>query len=249
MPPQNEPPTADTADNLGSLQANLESRRAKLERIRERGIDPYPPRFQRACTAAEAIARFEAAEAAGQSDGANGLSLAGRIVSMRVMGRAAFLDLRDGSGVVQAMLRQNVLGDEYALLSDLDLGDFLGVDGNMIRTRTGQATIEAHSLTMLAKGMRPLPEKWHGLRDVETRYRQRYLDLIANPEVADTFVREGGSSAASGGFLMVAGLWRWILPSWCRSRPARTLGHLLLTTTRWTSGCTCVSPPSCTSSG
>ena len=189
------PAAADPADhNLGSLEANLESRRAKLERIRARGIDPYPPRFRRTATAAAAIARFEADEAAGRGDDAGVdnaavIQLAGRITSMRVMGRAAFLDLRDGSGVVQAMLRQNVLGADYALLPDLDLGDFLGVSGRMMRTRTGQPTIEAQSLTILAKGMRPLPEKWHGLRDVETRYRQRYLDLIANPEVADTFVQ------------------------------------------------------------
>ena len=189
MPETSEPPPPEREDNLGSLEANLASRRAKLSRIRERGIDPYPPRVQRDCTAAEAVARFEEAETAGQTESVAGLHLAGRIVSMRVMGRAAFLDLRDASGVVQAMFRQNVLGDEYALLQDLDLGDFLGVTGDMMRTRTGQATIEAHSLTILAKGMRPLPEKWHGLRDVETRYRQRYLDLIANPEVADTFVQ------------------------------------------------------------
>ena len=179
----------ESPENPGSLQANLDSRRAKLQRIRERGVDPYPPRFQRSCTADEAIRLFEAGEADQSPERANGISVAGRIVSMRVMGRAAFLDLRDASGVVQAMLRQNVLGDEYAVLQDLDLGDFLGVDGDMMRTRTGQPTIEAHALTILAKGMRPLPEKWHGLRDVETRYRQRYLDLIANPEVADTFVQ------------------------------------------------------------
>ena len=179
----------DPQEHLGSLEANLESRRAKLERIRQRGVDPYPPRFERSCTATEAIARFEAEESAGSSENVDNLSVAGRIVSMRVMGRAAFLDVRDSSGIVQAMLRQNVLQDDYAVLQDLDLGDFLGVSGNMMRTRTGQPTIEAHSLTILAKGMRPLPEKWHGLRDVETRYRQRYLDLIANPEVADTFVQ------------------------------------------------------------
>ena len=185
----NEASDADSAANLGSLEANLESRRAKLERIRLRGVDPYPPRFERSCTAAEAVESFEAAEAAGEAAGTETLSVAGRIASMRVMGRAAFLDLRDSSGVLQAMLRQNVLGDEYGLLQDLDLGDFLGVTGSMMRTRTGQATIEAQSLSILAKGMRPLPEKWHGLRDVETRYRQRYLDLIANPEIADTFVQ------------------------------------------------------------
>ncbi len=188
MPEHDEPPPPDQAENLGSLQANLESRRAKLARLRERGIDPYPPRFERSCTASEAIAQFETDEAAGKLDTALPVQLAGRITSMRVMGRASFLDLRDGSGAVQAMLRQNVLGDAYNLLTDLDLGDFLGVSGNMMRTRTGQVTVEAQSVTILAKGMRPLPEKWHGLRDVEIRYRQRYLDLIANPEVAETFV-------------------------------------------------------------
>jgi len=103
------------------------------------------------------------------------------------MGRAAFLDLQDGSGNIQALLRQNVLGDGYDLLKDLDMGDHLGVVGPIIRTRTGEVTIEAHQITLTAKGMRPLPEKWHGLRDVETRYRQRYLDLIANPEVMPVF--------------------------------------------------------------
>ncbi len=189
LPESNQQTEPDVADNLGSLEANLESRRGKLERIRQRGIDPYPPRFERSCTATAAIELFEAGEAAGRSESAETLSVAGRVVSMRVMGRAAFLDLRDSSGTLQAMLRQNVLGEEYALVQDLDLGDFLGVTGSMMRTRTGQATIEARELTVLAKGMRPLPEKWHGLRDVETRYRQRYLDLIANPEVAETFVQ------------------------------------------------------------
>lgn len=186
------PPANAAAEHLGSLQANLESRQAKLERIRERGIDPYPPRFRRTADAAAAIARFEADESAGitnESASDSIIQLAGRIISMRVMGRAAFLDLRDASGVVQALLRQNVLGADYELLNDLDLGDFLGVAGRMMRTRTGQPTIEAQSLTILSKGMRPLPEKWHGLRDVETRYRQRYLDLIANPEVADIFTQ------------------------------------------------------------
>ena len=184
-----KPSSPDQPDNPGSLQANLESRRGKLARLRERGIDPYPRRFRRDCAAADAVARFEAAAAAGRPETAAGLNVAGRIVAMRVMGRAAFLDLRDASGVLQAMLRRNILGADYDLLPDLDVGDFLGVSGNMIRTRTGQPTIEARSLTILAKGMRPLPEKWHGLRDVEIRYRQRYLDLIANPEVANTFAQ------------------------------------------------------------
>ena len=109
---------------------------------------------------------------------------------MRTMGKAAFLDLRDSSGTIQALLRQNNLDTGFELIKDLDIGDHLGVRGNLIRTRTGQVTIDAFKLTVTAKGMRPLPEKWHGLRDVETRYRQRYLDLIANQdEIMPIFVQ------------------------------------------------------------
>ena len=143
--------------------------------------------------AAAAIAEFEASEQLAKGDADTPLlAVAGRIVSLRAMGRASFLDLRDGSGTIQALLRQNVLGEDYALLEDLDLGDFLGVFGTMMRTRTGQPTIEAHQITLLSKGLRPLPEKWHGLRDVEIRYRQRYLDLIANPDIAGVFAQRSG---------------------------------------------------------
>ena len=168
----------------------LGSRRQKLHRLREQGIDPYPPRFHRTASAAQATVDFEASEGKGEdADAASPVALAGRITSMRVMGRAAFLDLRDGSGTIQALLRQNVLGDDYELIKDLDIGDFLGVTGSMMRTRTGQVTVGVQEAHVLSKGMRPLPEKWHGLRDTEIRYRQRYLDLIANPEIMDTFAR------------------------------------------------------------
>ena len=189
--------------------ALLRSRQVKLTHLRQRGVDPYPPRFTRTCDAVTAIAQFEAAEAGNQSEsgkspqppfskgrmeeveagGPGGISLAGRIMAMRVMGKATFLDLKDASGTIQIMLRQNVLGEGYALLEDLDLGDIIGVTGPVMRTRTGQVTIEAHQLTLLTKTMRPMPEKWHGLRDQEVRYRQRYLDLIANPPVRQVFVQ------------------------------------------------------------
>ncbi len=168
----------------------LASRQAKLERVRQLGIDPYPARFERTCYAAAAIARFEAVESGEEPEPeTREVALAGRITSIRVMGRAAFLDLWDASGPVQALLRQNVLGEAFDLLKVLDIGDHLGVTGPMIRTRTGQVTIDAHRLTLTAKGMRPLPEKWHGLRDVEIRYRQRYLDLISNPDVMSVFAQ------------------------------------------------------------
>ena len=166
----------------------LASRYSKLDHLRQSGIDPYPPRFVRTCDNAAATAMFEAVESDDTPETTTpSISLGGRIMSMRVMGRAAFLDIRDGSGTIQALLRENVLGDAYGLLKDLDLGDHLGVSGPVMRTRTGQVTIEAHELTITSKGMKPLPEKFHGLRDMETRYRQRYLDLIANPEVMPVF--------------------------------------------------------------
>ena len=164
------------------------NRQAKLERIRERGVDPYPPRFPRSYDNASAAALFAAVEAGGRPEtDAAGRSLAGRIVSMRVMGRAAFLDLQDASGSIQIMLRRNRLGDDFDLLRDLDIGDHLGVAGDLIRTRTGEITLDAVRAVIIAKGLRPLPEKYHGLRDTETRYRQRYLDLIANRENMDVF--------------------------------------------------------------
>ena len=174
------------SDMQDSFVANRE---AKLLRIRERGIDPYPPRYSRTHDNATAVAVFEAVEAESRpATDAEGLSLAGRIVALRNMGRSAFLDLQDSSGSIQAMLRRNNLGEEgFELLRDLDIGDHLGVEGNLIRTRTGEVTIDATRATIIAKGMRPLPEKYHGLRDTETRYRQRYLDLIANRENMDVF--------------------------------------------------------------
>jgi len=205
-------------------EGQLASRAVKLARLRQNGIDPYPPRFNRTCDAATAIARFEAREAlerespevSGETSSETPpetppgtppeeISLAGRIMSIRGMGRASFLDLQDASGVVQALLRENVLGEAYGLLHDLDVGDHLGVTGPMMRTRTGQVTIEAHQLVLTAKGMHPLPEKFHGLRDVEIRYRQRYLDLIANPDVMPVFAQRSKIITGIRGFLDARG--------------------------------------------
>ena len=164
------------------------NRAVKLQRLRDRGIDPYPPRFFRTSDNAAAIATFTDVEAGEQPEEASqGYALAGRVTSIRQMGRAAFLDLQDESATIQALFRRNNLGDDFELLKDLDIGDHVGVVGSLIRTRTGEITIDASSASIIAKGMRPLPEKYHGLRDTETRYRQRYLDLIANREVMDVF--------------------------------------------------------------
>lgn len=159
-------------------------RKEKLSRLQEGGIDPYPPRFARTHTAADAV------EVLGDAhEDRTTVSVSGRITAMRGMGKASFLDVRDGTGRIQAYVKQENVGAEaYALLKDLDLGDFLGVTGTLFRTKTGEPTVEAREFTVLAKALRPPPEKWHGVQDVEIRYRQRYLDLMANPEVRETFV-------------------------------------------------------------
>ena len=155
----------------------------KLARLRAKGIDPYPGTYDRTHTAREAVEHFESAELSGEGEAEmEEVSVGGRITAMRGMGRVTFWDIMDGSGTVQAMLRSNVLGDDYDTLRDLDIGDWIGVSGPMMRTRTGEVTVQANRFTVLCKSLRSLPDKWHGLTDTESRYRQRYLDLISNPE-------------------------------------------------------------------
>jgi lysyl-tRNA synthetase class 2 len=164
-----------------------ELRLQKLEALRAAGIDPYPARFSCTHTTDEAHRVFDAQENGAESPM---VRTAGRVMSMRVMGKASFAHIQDGSGRIQVYLRQDVVGEKAyeQFLRNLDLGDVIGVEGPLFRTRTGEITIKVQSLEMLAKALRPLPEKWHGLTDVEARYRQRYLDLLANESVRSTFI-------------------------------------------------------------
>jgi lysyl-tRNA synthetase class 2 len=158
------------------------ARQQRLDELRARGIDPFAvTRFERTHTAAAIVDDFEAL--ADQP-----VSAAGRVIRMRAMGKASFADLLDATGKIQIYFKLDTLGeDAYSLLGGVDLGDFLGVHGKPFRSRTGEITIAVERFQLLAKALRPLPEKWHGLKDVETRYRQRYVDLIVNREVMDTF--------------------------------------------------------------
>lgn len=164
----------------------FEQRLDKLNRLRQAGIDPYPARFNRTDLAADVVASFEA-------EPGRHVRVAGRVVGgIRRMGRATFMHLQDATGRIQAFFRQNELGeDAYALLDLVDTGDFLGVVGETMKTRTGEISVQVREFHVLSKALRPLPEKWHGLQDVETRYRKRYLDLIANPEVMEVFRTRG----------------------------------------------------------
>ena len=172
----------------------------KLNKIRSRNIDPYPHRFPRTHTIQAAIALFQ--QQAGSNAGSLKVSVAGRIMAQRSMGKATFIDLRDGSGKIQAYIRRDTLGDEkYQYLHDFDIGDFIGVSGKVFQTKSGEITVEVSDFTMLSKSLLPLPEKWHGLTDVEKRYRQRYLDLISNEEARNIFLMRSRLIAAIRRFL------------------------------------------------
>jgi lysyl-tRNA synthetase class 2 len=155
-------------------------RLAKREHLLREG-DPYPAVVHRTHTAAAAVAAFEAAELDGQvGEAALEVAVTGRVTALRNMGKTAFLDLRDGTGRIQLQARLDTLGPAFDLLSTLDLGDFLEASGRLFRTRTNEVTVGVEAWRIITKALRPLPEKWRGVTDTEIRYRQRYLDLIAN---------------------------------------------------------------------
>jgi lysyl-tRNA synthetase class 2 len=166
----------------------FEERLSKVERLRSMGVNPYPAGFRCDLAVAEAVGRFSAMEEAALEQ-ERPVSLAGRIVSLRRFGKASFAHIRDRSGKIQIYVKKDVITDRgMEIFALADLGDFVGVRGRPFRTKTGELTIMVEELSILCKALRPLPEKWHGLSDVETRYRQRYLDLIANEDVKEVFV-------------------------------------------------------------
>ena len=168
--------------------ANEQVRRRieKLDAWRTRGVYPFGGRFPVTHWAGELQARWkDAAEEA--LTGAGGVAVAGRVMALRHHGKTCFAHLQDMSGRIQLYARADALGDGFAAFTDLDVGDFVGVAGELFRTRTGELTVAVKQFEFLAKALRPLPEKWHGLKDVETRYRRRYVDLTVNPQVREVF--------------------------------------------------------------
>jgi len=164
----------------------LDERRSKLDRLREAGIEPFPHEFRARVEIASVRAAHEGLRAGEETEAS--YRVAGRIVARRGHGKAAFLDLADGSGQIQLHSRADLLGDdEHERLVGLDLGDIIGAWGTVFATKRGELSLRLTGWTLLAKSLRPPPEKFHGLADVETRYRRRELDLIANPEVRELF--------------------------------------------------------------
>ena len=167
----------------------VQVRRQKLADLQAAGHDPFTlTKFPQDAYSADLKEEFK--DLPNETDSGKTVALAGRMMSKRVMGKASFAHLRDDKGDIQLYVRRDELGEEpYAAFKKLDVGDIIGVKGEVFRTKTGERSVRATELTLLAKSLRPLPEKFHGLTDTETRYRQRYVDLIANPEVKETFVK------------------------------------------------------------
>src|SRR5208282_2243332 len=169
-------------------QAIIEGKIEKVRELKSRGIDPYPHRFAKH-DGVSSIPEIAAPLSAEQHSGKK-ITTAGRVVALRLMGKAAFFHIQDGSGKAQAYIRLDLIGEkEFAFFKDaVHIGDFVGISGEVFKTKTGEPTVSVEKLTLLAKALRPLPEKWHGLKDTEERYRSRHLDLISNPEVRQLFV-------------------------------------------------------------
>jgi lysyl-tRNA synthetase, class II len=167
----------------------IEERIKKIETLREKGINPYPAGYKYDIRASEAIERFKDLAEEITPEGAEVFSMAGRIMAIRNFGKASFIHIQDGTGRIQAYIRKDKIGeDQYNLFKLLDIGDIIGIKGAFFKTKTGELTILADEIKLLTKSMKPLPEKWHGLTDVETRYRQRYVDLIVNEDVKKVFL-------------------------------------------------------------
>ena len=166
------------------------ARREKMEALREAGIDPFGQRFDRTHTAAKVREEFGEDDKETLLDEKPEVTIAGRMMSKRGKGKVGFADIRDRSGKMQIYVRKDVVGDDnYMIFKKADLGDILGISGEVMKTDSGELTVKANHVTHLAKALRPLPDKWHGLTDVEQKYRKRYLDLISNEDSFDRFVK------------------------------------------------------------
>jgi lysyl-tRNA synthetase class 2 len=215
---------------MDETNALMAQRRAKLDALRAKGVDPFSNKFAPSRGCGETRAQFEA----GVLTEGSPVALAGRITAHRDMGKSQFMDLKDQSGRVQIYAQKQVLGDDgYEVFRHLDLADFIGVKGTMFRTRTGEPSVKIESFTILAKALRPPPAKWHGLEDTEIRYRQRYLDLMSNDDVKRVFLlrsailREIRAFLDARGYVEVETPMMQAIPGGAAARPFKTHHHAL----------------------
>jgi lysyl-tRNA synthetase class 2 len=162
----------------------------KIDDLKKEGLNPFPNDFRVEKTSEDLVNQFAQATHEELKMARESFSLAGRIMAMRDFGKAAFIHIQDRKGKIQVYVRRDRVGKKaFSFFEKMDIGDFIGITGTLFRTKTNELTLDAETIRLLTKSMRPLPEKWHGLRDVETRYRQRYLDLLVNPKVKEIFIK------------------------------------------------------------
>ncbi len=191
---------------MDELNEQRQQRIKKLDLLRGAGVAPYGTRFEVRDRAGELLRLHGEKPKETLDQEKISCTLAGRVVALRRFGKAGFVVLQDGADRLQVYLKKDLLSEQaYAVVEQLDLGDWIGVTGTLFRTKTNEFTVEVHQLTFLSKALRPLPEKWHGLTDVETRYRQRYVDLIANPQVHQIFSTRSRIIAGIRAFLIERG--------------------------------------------
>ena len=219
---------------MKKISSLTEERTIKAEKLKSTGVNLYPAGYHTDITISEAVENFGQMDAETLERDGNTYSLAGRIVALRNFGKACFIHIQDRTGRIQSYIRKDKVSDEkFKVFKLMDIGDFIGIKGPFFRTRTGELTILAEDLTLLTKSLRPLPEKWHDLTDVETRYRQRYVDLIVNPKVKDVFVIRSRIIQAirdffiKKGFLEVETPMMQPIPGGATARPFKTYHNAL----------------------
>jgi len=212
----------------------IKEMKKRVRELRAKGLSLYPSGFRRDITVEEVVSRFGNMDTNELKAITDILTLAGRVVSMRNFGKAVFIHIKDGTGKLQAYIRKDRVGDDnFEIFTLLDVGDHLGITGQLFRTKTGELTLLANSVALLSKSQRPLPEKYHGLIDVETRYRQRYLDLMVNDSVRHTFVLRSRiiqtirEFLGKQGFIEVETPMMQSIPGGARARPFKTYHHAL----------------------
>ena len=177
-------------ERLEDLNDQMLVRREKMQELRDKGIDPLGDRYERTHYSSELIEEYDHLSKEELAEQEIPVKVVGRLMAKRGSGKASFANLRDNNGTIQIYVRLDAVGEErYEVFKDADLGDFIGVEGQLMKTNTGELTVRADSTTFLTKALRPLPDQYYGLSDVETKYRKRYLDLIANEESMERFVK------------------------------------------------------------
>lgn len=213
---------------MDEINEQILQRIKKLQDLKDLGLDPYKQSFNPQHKALELINTYKDYDKEKLEQEMVSVSVAGRIIALRDFGKASFSHIQDSTGKIQLYLKKDALGERFVLLKKIDIGDIIGVNGRLFRTKTNELTIEVQDLTILCKSLHPLPEKWHGLKDIEIRYRQRYLDLVVNPEIKDIFAQRSAIIKSirdffeESGFIEVETPMMHHIPGGATARPFKT---------------------------